>query len=228
MQLCDIQLEAGETINSLLLGDTINWLDNDESGIKLPIIFSGPDNNQTPHIVLQPSREGLNTTLLITTNKRTYYIKLYSSNSVNVSRAGFYYPREQLDQLEVKRNANLTIENQTLSDSNNLVDPKDMHFNYTISGDTDAPFNPIQVFDDSKHVYIQMPNDLSSRNLPAFYVMAPDNSTLQIVNFRYKAPFFVIDKIFTKGVLVYGLDDNEQKITISKKEKGFWARLFGG
>ena len=104
-----------------------------------------------------------------------------------------------------------------------------MHFNYKISGDTDAPFNPVQVFDDGAHVYIQMPTNISTKNLPAFYVLAQDGETLQLVNFRYKAPFYIVDKMFDTGVLVLGLDENEQRITVSHQEKkGFWARLFGG
>lgn len=223
LQLCDIQLEQGEIIKGLMIGDSVQWSEGDGS---IPIVYSGPDNSQIPHVVLKPSKAGLITTLLVTTDKRTYYIKLYSANVI-VSRAGFYYPGQELQKIEQKRVASATIDNQTLS--NDLVNPKNMHFNYKISGDTDAPFNPVQVFDDGAHVYIQMPTNISTKNLPAFYVLAPDGETLQLVNFRYKAPFYIVDKMFDTGVLVLGLDENEQKITISHQEKkGFWARLFGG
>lgn len=224
LQLCDIQLEAGEVIKGLMIGDSVRWNEGDGT---VPIVYSGGDTKPLPHVVLKPTDAGLETTLLITTDKRTYYIKLYSSNSVNVSRVGFYYPGEQIQQVENQRQKNESTDNLVLSEDN-LVNPRDMHFSYTVSGDTSAPFNPTQVFDDGHHVYIQMQSAISSKDLPAFYVLAPDGDTLQLVNFRYKAPFYIIDKIFDKGVLVLGLDDNEQRITISKTpEKGFWARLFG-
>jgi P-type conjugative transfer protein TrbG len=225
LQLCDIQLEAGEVVKGLMIGDSVRWNEGDGT---VPIVYSGGDTKPSPHVVLKPTDPGLETTLLITTDKRTYYMKLYSSNSVNVSRVGFYYPGEQIQNSEDQRQKNETKDNQVLSEDN-LVNPKDMHFNYTVSGDTSAPFNPSQVFDDGHHVYIQMQSSISSKDLPAFYVLAPDGDTLQLVNFRYKAPFYIVDKIFDKGVLILGLDDNEQRITISKtSEKGFWARLFGG
>ncbi|MCC2645157.1 MAG: conjugal transfer protein TrbG [Burkholderiales bacterium] len=225
LQLCDIQLEAGEVVKGLMIGDSLRWNEGDGT---VPIIYSGNDGKPSPHVVLKPTDPGLETTLLITTDKRTYYMKLYSSNSVNVSRVGFYYPDEQIQQMEGQRQKNESSDNLLLSDDN-LVNPRDMHFNYEVSGDTSAPFNPTQVFDDGHHVYIQMATSISSKDLPAFYVLAPDGDTLQLVNFRYKAPFYIVDKIFDKGVLVLGLDDNEQRITISKAvQKGFWARLFGG
>ena len=224
LQLCDIQLQAGEIIKGLMIGDSVRWNEGDGA---IPIVYSGPDSNQIPHVVLKPSDAGLVTTLLVTTDKRTYYIKLYSTNSVSVSRTGFYYPGEQIQQLEQKRSSSETIANQTLS--NDMVNPKNMHFTYKISGDTDAPFNPVQVFDDGSHVYIQMPTTIPTKSLPAFYVLAPDGETLQFVNFRYKAPFYIVDKMFDTGVLVLGLDENEQRITISHYEKkGFWSSLFGG
>ncbi len=224
LQLCDIQLEGGEVVKGLMIGDSVRWNEGDGA---IPIVYSGGDNKQVPHVVLKPSEAGLQTTLLITTDKRTYYIKLYSSDSVNVSRTGFYYPSEQLQQVENQRKSNENEANKDLSD--NKVDPKDMHFNYKVSGDTDAPFNPVQIFDDGKHVYIQMPTGMSPKSLPAFYILGADGETLQIVNFRYKAPFYIVDTIFEKGVLLYGVDDNEQRITITRSDKkGFWSRLFGG
>ncbi len=225
LQLCDIQLEAGESVKGLMIGDSVRWNEGDGA---VPVIYSGGDSKPVPHVVLKPTDPGLETTLLVTTDKRTYYMKLYSSNDVNVSRVGFYYPGEQIQQMDQQRQSNETKLDQVLSDDN-LVNPRDMHFNYSISGDTSAPFNPTQVFDDGHHVYIQMPTNISSKDLPAFYVLSADGDSLQLVNFRYKAPFYVVDKIFDKGVLILGLDDNEQRITISKtSEKGFWARLFGG
>lgn len=224
LQLCDIQLEASEVIKSAVIGDSVQWNQGDGA---IPIVYSGSDATPTPHVVLKPVRGGLDTTLLVTTDKRTYYIKLLSSDSVSVSRAGFYYPGEEIQQLEQKRNNLVSEDDKKLSD--NKVDPKNLHFDYKISGDTDAPFNPVQVFDDGIQVYIQMSDDLSSKNVPAFYALSPDGYTRNLVNFRYKKPFFIVDKVFDSGLLVYGRDDNEQNIKITRvQNKGFWSRLFGG
>ncbi|MBY0379118.1 MAG: P-type conjugative transfer protein TrbG [Burkholderiales bacterium] len=226
LQLCDIQLQAGETINSLSIGDSVNWNKDDS---KIPIVYSGPNSKPIPHIILKPVYGGLQTTLVITTDKRTYYIKLLSSDTANVSRAGFYYPGEEIQIMEQTRKDNETTDNKILSDDMPPVNPKDLYFNYSVSGDTSSSFNPVQVFDDGVHVYIQMPTDIKSHPLPVFYILAPDGESLQLVNFRFKSPYYIVDQIFKKGVLIIGLDGNAQRITITRNDKkGFWARLFGG
>ena len=224
LQLCDIQLEAGETVMGLMIGDSVRWNEGDGA---IPVVYSGGFDKAIPHIVLKPTDPGLETTLLVTTDKRTYYIKLLSMSNVSVSRAGFYYPGQQIQQLDNTKKAQKEAEDKVLSDD--LVNPRNMFFNYKISGDTSAAFNPTQVFDDGAHVYIQLPINIKSKDLPAFYVLGQDGQTLQLVNFRYKAPFYVIDKIFETGVMVLGTGDDQLRITITRNEKkGFWSRLFGG
>ena len=224
LQLCDIQLQAGEQVNDIRIGDSVRWNNSDGS---IPIAYSGDKLSLIPHIVLKPVVSGLQTTLLITTQRRTYYIKLLSSDTAHVSRVGFYYPDEQLAKVEQQRQANAELDNKILSDDDLAINPQDMYFNYEIDGDNDLAFYPVQVFDDGVHTYIQMPTTISSRELPAFWILASDEETLQLVNFRYKSPYYIIDKLFNTGVMALGLDDNEQKITITRIEKkGFWARLF--
>lgn len=215
LQLCDIQLQAGETVKGLMIGDSVRWNEGDGA---VPVVYSGSDSKPIPHVVLKPTYPGLNTTLLVTTDKRTYYIKLVSSDSANLSRVGFYYPGEQIQQLDDKRAAAKAKDDEVLTDGAlPNIDPRNMHFNYKVSGDTDAAFNPVQVFDDGTHVYIQMSDSVRTNELPAFYVLGTDGDTLELVNFSYKKPFYIVNKLFDKGVLILGLDSNQQRITISKK-----------
>lgn len=214
LQLCDIQLQDGEVVKGLMIGDSVRWNEGDGA---IPLVYSGGDKAPIPHIVLKPTYAGLNTTLLATTDKRTYYIKLYSSNSANLSRVGFYYPADQLQQQQAAKADAKAKDDQVLTDGDMpLIDARNMHFNYKVSGDS-VPFKPVQVFDDGTHVYIQMPDNIRTKDLPAFYVLGEDEETLELVNFRYKKPYYVIDKLFDEGVLILGLDDNQQKITIKHK-----------
>lgn len=216
LQLCDIQLQAGETVKGLMIGDSVRWNEGDGA---IPVVYSGSDGQPTPHVVLKPTYPGLNTTLLVTTDKRTYYIKLVSSDTANLSRVGFYYPGEQIQQFNEKRSVAKAQADEVLTDGAvPSIDPRNMHFNYKVSGDTDAAFNPVQVFDDGTHVYVQMSDSVRTNELPAFYVLGNDGKTLELVNFNYKKPFYIINKLFDKGVLILDLDDNQQKITIAKKK----------
>lgn len=215
LQLCDIQLQAGEAVKGLMIGDSVRWNEGDGA---VPVVYSGGDSSPVPHIVLKPTYAGLSTTLLVTTDRRTYYMKLYSSSTANLSRAGFYYPADQVKQLTENQEKAKAKDDEVLSDgAMPNIDPRNLHFNYKVKGDTGAPFNPVQVFDDGTHVYIQMPSNIRTKDLPAFYVLGNDETTLELVNFRYKAPYYVVDKLFDTGVLVLGLDDDASRITIVKK-----------
>lgn len=223
LNLCDIQLEARELVKSVLIGDSSRWNSGDGS---VPIVYSGSANAQIPHIVLKPVYAGLTTTLFITTNKRTYYIKLLSSNTDNLSRVGFYYPNEQMIQYNTTQKLARTNSIELSDGGIPKIDPSKMNFNYKVTGNTSAHFKPTQVFDDSNSVYIQMPADIKQTDLPAFYVIGRDGSTLELVNFQYKSPFYIVHKLFDKGALILGVGNYKQKIIITRTNphKYFWQR----
>lgn len=228
LMLCDIQLQSGEIINNVLMGDTPNWTDSGDDGksASVPIAYSGPDINKTPHIILTPNFAGLQTNLIITTTRRTYYLKLYSSNSAHVSRVGFYYPGEIMQTLAESRQAAEVKDNQTLAPS---IDPQKLYFKYKLTGDDHAPFWPSQVFDDGTRVYIQMSPNMAAKSLPAIYVLDVDGETMELMNFTYKSPYYIVPKIFKQAVLKRGQDENEVLVTITRQENdpGFFSRLFG-
>lgn len=250
LNLCDIELQEGEKIKSVLIGDAIRWNDADGG---VPIVYSGTDDNLTPHLVVKPDQSGLNTSLMITTSKRTYMLKLKSANNNYIARAGFYYPNELTAQMITSRedsrrdmaNTAINAADSTTSASNTnsaattshnlempLINLSKINNDYTISGE-DYYWRPTQVFDDGISVYVQLPNNVSSRDLPGVCVFLDgDNSGKQcsLVNFRYKDHFYIIDKLFKKAKLINGYSNSIQTITISKNNdnKGFWHRLFGG
>lgn len=222
LMLCDIQLQAGEIINNILLGDTANWTDSE----KVPVAYSGSDSALVPHIILTPRSSGLSTNLVITTTKRTYYLTLYSSRSSHVSRIGFYYPGEIMQTLSNEQKQAEIKNNQILS---NNVDPDKLYFKYSLSGDKHAPFYPSQVFDDGTRTYIQLDPKMNSKSLPAFYALGDDGETQELVNFEYKAPYIVVPSIFKQGVLTRGQDENQVVVTITRDgdNQGFFSRIFG-
>ena len=227
--LCDIQLQTGEVINNILLGDTANWTDSGPEGQQsttVPVAYSGADNNRTPHIILTPRTAGLSTILIITTTKRTYYIKLFSSNSSHVSRIGFYYPGEVMQTFAESKQVQQFKENQTIGTN---IDPKKLYFKYSVSGDKHASFYPSQVFDDGTRVYVQLSEEQSLGALPVLYIIDDDGVSRNLTNFTYKPPFFIIQEKFKQAILTRGQDENEVSVTISREgsDPGFFARLFG-
>jgi type IV secretion system protein VirB9 len=69
--VCDLELQPGERVRDLHVGDAVRW--------KITPAQSGPEGAETTHIVIKPMDVGLVTTMVITTDRRVYYVKLASS-----------------------------------------------------------------------------------------------------------------------------------------------------
>ena len=64
--VCDLVLEPGETIINVAVGDSVRWL--------IAPASSGGADSATPHVLVKPTEAGLHTNLIVTTNRRTYYL----------------------------------------------------------------------------------------------------------------------------------------------------------
>jgi P-type conjugative transfer protein TrbG len=140
--LCDLELQAGEALQGIAVGDP-TWVTEQ--------LTSGQD---TPHVVLQPKAFGSSTTLIVTTARRTYVVTLSSDHSRPVThRAAFYYPR---DVIRLAREHRESQERRTGGAADGaviaeLADPSRLNFNYRIARDRSAPD---RVFDDGAHTFV--------------------------------------------------------------------------
>lgn len=86
LQVCDIELQAGEVVRDVLVGDTVRW--------KVEPATSGAVGGQAIHLIVKPSEPGLVTSMVVTTSRRTYHIQLKSHQSQYMARVGFEYPED--------------------------------------------------------------------------------------------------------------------------------------
>ena len=84
LELTDLAFEKGESILSVQLGDSVRW--NIESAI------SGSANDSVEHLIVKPLEAGLKTSMLITTDRRTYHIRLKSTEADFMPAVIFSYP----------------------------------------------------------------------------------------------------------------------------------------
>jgi type IV secretory pathway VirB9-like protein len=70
LQVTDIELEPGEVVTQVNVGDTTRW--SVESAV------SGSGAEQVQHLIVKPRDIGLNTSLVVTTDRRTYHLILVS------------------------------------------------------------------------------------------------------------------------------------------------------
>jgi type IV secretion system protein VirB9 len=232
LNLCDIELQAGEDVQGIIIGDSQHWNEGDNG---IPLVYSGSATNLTPHLVLKPSQGGLDTTLMITTSKRTYMLKIKSALNGYVARVGFYYPAEMIQKFNENK-AKLKVQDHEQTQSTNpdlkmpIINLSKVSYAYNISGDNYV-WKPTQVFDDGVSVYIQLPHSVSSRSLPGLCVAVDGDSSgkrCEMVNFRFNDNFYIVDKLFEQAKLINGDEEHMQTITIRHKSEqpGFWSRLF--
>lgn len=84
LELTDLAFEKGESILSVQLGDSVRW--NIESAI------SGSANDSVEHLIVKPLEAGIKTSMLITTDRRTYHIRLKSTEADFMPAVVFSYP----------------------------------------------------------------------------------------------------------------------------------------
>ena len=187
--ITDIRLEEGEAVNgSPCAGDTSNW--------SIVHTVSGSGKNTREHLIVKPFKPGLETNLIITTNKRTYYLEIKSFNETYMAGVSWTYPNNQMENISSKTLRKSIGENISLDNLN---------FDYKIKISGDALYKPVSVFDDTEKTYIQFSPKISQRELPPLFVLT-DGKETQLVNYRYSVErhCYVVDCIFEAAMLKIG------------------------
>lgn len=206
---CVVQLEEGEKLYSVNVGDSAHW--------KYATFVSGEGEKASVSLSIRPSDFDIATDVLIGTNKRTYNIGLVSKQGVNPSVLRFYYPEETArEAVEMARLAQAgAASTKIISEgSGTQMDVNKLSFNYCLTG-SNVAWKPVRVFDDSNKTFIQMPNVSSRVDLPVLYLAR--HNKMQLVNYRYDAPYFVVDGLFHKAWLVTGAGRGQKRVEITNK-----------
>lgn len=229
LRACDVQLQAGEIINNVILGDTVRWL--------VAPATTGSGTQAAPHVIVKPTEINLQTNLVITTNRRTYMLTLASSSGQYVSRVGFYYPQDLVQdwngQAEAERRKLESEEKRKVSELPiSSLDQLNLD-SYRVKGDRSLPWYPVRVFDDGTRVFIQMPASIRSSEAPA--MVLERNGAFELVNYRVKqaqqggasVTYYVVDKLFAKGALLVGVGGDQEKVEIirNKQDTAAWDGL---
>ncbi|MGO9228254.1 MAG: P-type conjugative transfer protein TrbG [Bryobacteraceae bacterium] len=213
LRVCIIELQSGEKIiGEPQIGDSVRWN-------LAPALF-GKGDEATSVIVLKPQSAGLDTNLLITTDRRAYYLRLISKPEDYVARAAFAYPdgderkwqvhlaQQQAEAKEANRNRELTPA---------AVAVGNLCFDYAVKGG-DENLRPVRVFDDGAKTYIQMPPGVQNRQAPALVVIGQDGKG-EMVNYRVKDQLYIVDRLFDRAQLILGAGKKAQKVEITRERK---------
>ncbi|PHV13511.1 P-type conjugative transfer protein TrbG [Chitinimonas sp. BJB300] len=213
LRVCDIELQAGETVQGAPhIGDGIRW--------KVAPAVSGSDDQKVTHLIIKPTEPGLDTNLIITTDRRTYHIRLVSSAERYVSRIAFEYPDEDQPQAWealAKSNGSSTASKNSKGDMP-AVAVNRLNFNYKIKVVKGHPyFKPLRAMDDGYHTYIAMNEELPQQQAPALIGISPSGEE-QMINYRLKGNMYVVDGTIFKLALISGVGSDQQRIEVARDE----------
>jgi P-type conjugative transfer protein TrbG len=212
LHVCILELEPGEKIvGEPHIGDSIRW------EISPSVSGSGPA--AMPLIIIKPRIAGLDTTMVVPTDRRAYYVRLESKPNEYVARVAFSYPEDSkqkwqeylVKQREAEQQEKIAAER--VAELPNTALEK-MYWNYEIKGG-DVSTRPMHVMDDGAKTYIQMPSETIHRELPVLVVKGPNGS--EMVNYRVKDNMYIVDRLFDRAALLLGSGKHQTKVELIRQ-----------
>ena len=210
LQVCDVELQAGEQVNSIHLGDTARWT------VEPAITGSGLAEIQ--HLIIKPMDVGLETSLIVTTNRRTYHFRLRSHRTQFMPRVAFTYTEDA----RVKWDALKTREakekqERTIPQTGEYLG--DLNFAYSVDGT--VAWKPVRVYNDGQKTIIQMPAAMAQTEAPTLLVVRKDGGLFTddetvLVNYRIQGDRYIVDTIFDKALLIAGVGSGQDRVVITR------------
>jgi P-type conjugative transfer protein TrbG len=189
-QVTDIALQPGETLGAVAAGDTVRWVIGDTT--------SGSGDDKRTHVLAKPFTAGLETNVVITTDKRTYHLALTSTTSTAMAALSWTYPQDQLIAFKAAAVQARAAEPVAVG-----LQIDQLHFDYAITGDQPA-WRPLRAFDDGRQTFIEFPADLGVGEAPPLFLVDA-KGVAQLVNYRVQGRYYVVDRLFDTAELRLGL-----------------------
>jgi type IV secretion system protein VirB9 len=238
LQVTDIELQPGEVITQINIGDSTRWsVESAKSG-------SGVD--QVEHLIVKPRDIGLQTSLVVTTDRRTYHLLLVSSEGEFMHDVTFLYADSKPTEASSSQPTSTATENVGVSTppvhkrSTHKSDPGGKQVvvsreaitrketgladdgadeNYAVLGKAD--WRPVGVYSKDGKTYIEMPAAMRHKEAPVLFEEVKSglwHHEKVILNYRVKGRWYCVDKVIDNGVLVSGVGAGQQKVVIRHLE----------
>lgn len=209
LQACDVELQPGEQVNNINIGDPRFLVE--------PAV-SGGAGNEVQHLIIKPSDVGLQTSLVVTTNRRTYRVRLRSHRTEFMPHVSFIYTEDAVAKWDVvKTREGKERQQNTMPKTGEYLG--NLSFAYEISGS--AAWKPVRVYNDGSKTIIQMPSTIAQTEAPTLLVVRKDGSPFTdadtvMVNYRVQGDRYIVDTVFDKAILIAGVGSSQDRVTIVK------------
>lgn len=212
LRVTTLSLAPGETLVAKAAGDTVRW--------QIGEVTSGADGGRQTHVVLKPLRRGLDTNLVLTTNKRIYLIDLKSGpvEGFNPAVAWTFGLDAVLTSSPAEAARRPESEPAPFRPEPVVLPQGEPDGRYRIEPQgRKARWTPTAVFNDGRRTFITFDPDLQVDDAPALFVIAPDGER-QLVNYRQVGGLFVVDRVFDRAELRLG--DRRPQVVVLRRLPG--------
>ena len=213
LRISRIELEEGEEVVGQAVGDATRW--------QIDYSLQGEGELSKVIFFVKPIIDDISTNFVITTNRRTYDITLEAPKikdpgtnpETHFTRGiSFYYPDEASEKLneQIRKDQERIRREQgrrsrgpsfTRPDSSSAFE----RYKYE-EGKYGFPWEPVAIWDNNRHVFIQLPSDfdIESQELPGVFLTNRFGDKQQM-NFSYDPDSKIIrtDRVFQQAKLTY-------------------------
>jgi type IV secretion system protein VirB9 len=191
----DVQLQPGEKLSGpVIAGDTVRWV------VGTSISRNGAGT--VTHVLVKPIQSGIETNIIITTDRRSYHLFARSLSRNFLPTVSWTYPHDEMAKLDA-----YNPEGQSSADmlAAGDISPDRLNFKYRIKSDDKYSWTPVRVFDDGTKTYVQMSPDMKNTEAPVLFIKGKEG--LNLVNYRIKGDYYVVDRLFEEGEMRCGKDE---------------------
>lgn len=213
LQVCTILLQPGEVVNDEPhAGDAARW--------EISPARIGSGSQEITVIVVKPLERGMVTSLVVTTNRRIYTIKLVSPKHEDVwmPRMSFVYPEDTTKAWNsYKSKQKQAVHASTLATGENIAD---LDFSFKIGGDNPG-WKPVRVYRSAEKgkTYVQFSSEKFIDGAPALVVIGSSGKrwsgkSTEIVNYGPYGDKYVVDGLPDRMALISGIGSDQVEVTI--------------
>lgn len=209
LRICVIELQPGERVNKdVQLGDSVRWL--------VTPAESGSGARAQTLVVIKPKEAGLDTNLMIPTDRRNYYVRLVSQSTAFIARIAFTYPEDARQAWEAHSARRADMARSEIAPDMAPASIDRLKFDYTIEGT--AGFRPVRVLDNGEKTYIQLPASSRFDEIPVLVILNADGKE-QLVNSRFVNGWYEVDRLFERAALILGVGSQQRKVVITNNAR---------
>jgi type IV secretion system protein VirB9 len=165
-----------------------------------------PERQIIPHVeaLIAATRADL----IINTTRRSYHLQMRASSRAYLSQVAWRYP--QAPNLAPA----VPVKPVVLLSPPAPPAPVTFNLGYRIKGE--AHWRPARVYDDGARTYVEFGPAIALSDLPPLYGLGPDGKTSELINYRLEGRRLVVDRLFDRAELRFGLKRWERRVRIER------------